>query len=185
MNQSRLRHIIVDSIREIIFGLEDSFVSTLGTITGIAVVTHSTYVVILSGLVLLAAESTSMGAGSYLSSKTATQARDSAGRKQERFQSSRHEHPLRAGFVMFVFYVLGGIVPLGPYFLFPIDTAIPISILLTVFALLGIGIWSAEYTKRPRIRSGLEMAGISLGAALLGIIVGQLVHIYFGVDVAV
>ena len=167
-------------MREIIFGLEDSFVSTLGTITGIAVVTQSTYIVILSGLVLLAAESSSMGAGSYLSSKTATQARASTSQKQI---LARHEHPLRAGIVMFIFYVMGGIVPLGPYFLFTIDTAIPISIVLTVLALFGLGIWSAEYTKRPRLRSGLEMAGISIGAALLGIIVGQLVHQFFGVDV--
>ena len=41
------------SIREIVFGMEDSLVSTLGAITGIAAGTGSTYVVILSGIVLI------------------------------------------------------------------------------------------------------------------------------------
>ncbi|PIQ67336.1 hypothetical protein COY25_03345 [Candidatus Uhrbacteria bacterium CG_4_10_14_0_2_um_filter_41_7] len=59
------------SIREIVFGMEDSLVSTLGAITGIAAGTGSTYVVILSGIVLIFVEAVSMTAGSYLSSKSA------------------------------------------------------------------------------------------------------------------
>ncbi|MCH8049330.1 VIT1/CCC1 transporter family protein [Patescibacteria group bacterium] len=62
---------IETSIREIVFGLEDSLVSTLGVVTGIAVGTGSTYVVILSGIVLIFVEGLSMAAGSYLSSKSA------------------------------------------------------------------------------------------------------------------
>ncbi|PIR47436.1 hypothetical protein COV06_03185 [Candidatus Uhrbacteria bacterium CG10_big_fil_rev_8_21_14_0_10_50_16] len=57
-------------VEEVVFGVEDSLVSTLGAITGIAAGTQSTYIVILSGIVLLFAEATSMTAGSYLSSKS-------------------------------------------------------------------------------------------------------------------
>ena len=57
-------------VEEIVFGVEDSLVSTLGALTGIAVGTQSSYVVLVSGLVLIAAESLSMTAGSYLSSKS-------------------------------------------------------------------------------------------------------------------
>jgi len=62
---------IQTSIREIVFGMEDSLVSTLGAITGIAAGTGSTFVVVLSGTVLIFAEALSMTAGSYLSSKSA------------------------------------------------------------------------------------------------------------------
>ncbi|MFH1632147.1 MAG: VIT1/CCC1 transporter family protein [bacterium] len=67
----KLRSRIESSIREIVFGLEDSLVSTLGAITGIAAGTGSTYIVVLSGVVLIFAEAVSMAAGSYLSSKSA------------------------------------------------------------------------------------------------------------------
>lgn len=63
-------------MREIVFGLEDSLVSTLGAVTGIAAGTGSRYVVILSGLVLIVVEGLSMAAGSYLSSKSAREVFD-------------------------------------------------------------------------------------------------------------
>ena len=62
----RLRRVV----EEVVFGVEDSLVSTLGALTGIAIGTQSTYVVVLSGIVLIFAEATSMTAGSYLSSKS-------------------------------------------------------------------------------------------------------------------
>lgn len=56
-------------VEEVVFGVEDSLVSTLGALTGIAIGTQSTFVVVLSGVVLIFAEAVSMTAGSYLSSK--------------------------------------------------------------------------------------------------------------------
>ncbi len=71
MSTGGFRERIQTSIREIVFGMEDALVSTLGTITGIAAGTGSTFVVVLSGIVLIFAEALSMSAGSYLSSKSA------------------------------------------------------------------------------------------------------------------
>ena len=56
-------------VREVVFGLEDSLVSTLGVVVGIAVGTDSRYMVILSALIIIVVESLSMSAGTYLSSK--------------------------------------------------------------------------------------------------------------------
>jgi predicted membrane protein (TIGR00267 family) len=61
---------ISTNIREVIFGAEDGMVSTLGAITGIAAGTANSKIVILSGLVIIAVESISMGIGSYLSNKS-------------------------------------------------------------------------------------------------------------------
>lgn len=57
--------------REMVFGMEDGMVSTLGAITGIAAATGSHFTVVLSGLVIISVESISMAVGSYLSSKSA------------------------------------------------------------------------------------------------------------------
>ena len=59
------------TFREMIFGMEDGMVSTLGAITGIAAASGSYFAVILAGLVIISVESISMAVGSYLSSKSA------------------------------------------------------------------------------------------------------------------
>ena len=58
-------------IREIVFGFEDSLVSTLGVVTGVAIGSQSQFIVVLTGSVLIFVEGLSMAAGSYLSSKSA------------------------------------------------------------------------------------------------------------------
>lgn len=57
-------------VREIVFGMEDGMVSTMGAITGIAAGTMNHFTVVLSGCVIIAVESISMSVGSYLSSKS-------------------------------------------------------------------------------------------------------------------
>lgn len=174
---------IAKSLREIVFGLEDGLVSTLGTLTGVAVGTQNASVVVLSGLVLVAVEATSMAAGSYLSSKTAQEAeRVWSGEKKDvpldgdmdLFQA----HPVQAGMVMWVFYVIGGAVPLLPYLLFSFDVAFWVSILCTVGTLFAVGAGSSFYTKRPAMRSAIEMVTVSCVAALLGYVIGRVAGIY-------
>ncbi len=57
-------------IREVVFGMEDGMVSTLGSVTGIAVGSGNHSTVVLAGLVIIAVESISMGIGSYLSNRS-------------------------------------------------------------------------------------------------------------------
>lgn len=57
-------------IREVVFGVEDGIVSTVGALTGIAVAVNDQFTVIISGIVIVAVESISMGIGSYLSNKS-------------------------------------------------------------------------------------------------------------------
>ena len=57
-------------LSEIVFGMEDGMVSTLGSITGIAVGSGDHFIVLLAGSVIIAVESVSMGIGSYLSNRS-------------------------------------------------------------------------------------------------------------------
>ncbi len=57
-------------VREVVFGIEDGMVSTMGAVTGIAAATVHHYTVVLAGLVIISVESISMAVGSYLSSKS-------------------------------------------------------------------------------------------------------------------
>jgi VIT1/CCC1 family predicted Fe2+/Mn2+ transporter len=60
-------------LRDGVFGAQDGLISTLGALTGIAGGTGDRAVVLLSGAVVIAVESLSMGAGAYLSSKAQTE----------------------------------------------------------------------------------------------------------------
>lgn len=64
---------VLDIMREIIFGVEDGMVSTMGAITGIAAGTGNHFLVVLSGVVIIAVESISMAVGSYVSNKSEQQ----------------------------------------------------------------------------------------------------------------
>jgi len=181
MRANHAKHRLLGSIREIVFGLEDSLVSTLGTITGIAAGTQSTYIVLLSGLVLIAVEATSMSAGSYLSSKSAAEAEREIA-KEEGKDAVIETTPLRAAIVMGIFYFLGGFVPLAPYFFLPVAAAVWPSVAATVVILFLVGVWSAKVTKRSVWKGGVEMVVVSIGAAILGYLIGRIAHQQFGVQ---
>ncbi len=57
-------------LKEVVFGMEDGMVSTMGAITGIAIGTSDQFVIILAGFVIISVESVSMAVGSYLSNKS-------------------------------------------------------------------------------------------------------------------
>ncbi len=90
MRQRRRRDFLGGAVREVVFGLEDSLVSTLGAVAGVSIGSGDRGVVILAGLVLVTVEAISMAAGSFLSTESAQQvskerhAQDSARILQER-----------------------------------------------------------------------------------------------------
>lgn len=61
---------INSTLRELVFGVEDGMVSTMGAVTGIATGTGNHIIVVLSGFVIIAVESISMAVGSYISNKS-------------------------------------------------------------------------------------------------------------------
>ena len=88
--------------------------------------------------------------------------------------SAELAHPIKAGVVMFLSFVAGSAVPLLPY-LFGVGAwALPVSWMLSVGTLLGVGVFKGVLTARPRLRSGLEFAGVALSAALVGWLLGKL-----------
>jgi len=81
---------IIPFVREIVFGVEDGMISTLGVLVGIAVGTNNHFVIILSGFVIIVVESISMGVGSYLSAKSV---REIVERKLEEEKMELTEYP--------------------------------------------------------------------------------------------
>jgi predicted membrane protein (TIGR00267 family) len=75
-------------------------------------------------------------------------------------------------------YIAGGMVPLAPYFFFSkIQSALIVSVIVTLFALLAFGYIKGRFTVKKPIRSAWQtvvVGGLAASAAfLLAKLVGQ------------
>ena len=155
-------------VRNMIFGAEDSLVSTVGVVFGIATANPAKGLIVLSGLLVIAVEALSMGAGAYLSEIS----------EQELDENKENDKiiPIIDGLVMFLSYFFAGFIPLSPYFFLEPNTAKYISILFSVAALFFLG-----YLPTRRIKSAVRMAVVAGLAILLGFLIATLSKLYLGV----
>jgi len=142
------------NLRNFIFGVEDSLVSTVG---------------LLAGLVLIVVEGLSMGVGSFLTEETTEE------------MSGYAPQPLKAfkgAIVMLISYSLAGLIPLAPYAFIQDNTAVIVSVIVSLIGLFGLGIGTSIFYHRPRpwVR-GLKMVVLGGIAVLFGMLVGNLVHL--------
>jgi len=86
------------------------------------------------------------------------------------------EDPVGNAVIMGTAYVGGGLVPVLPYLLLPLSTAVPVSIAGTFLALFLFGGLKGRIVKQSWWRSGLEMLSVAGVAALAGFLVGHLVN---------
>ena len=96
---------IAESIREVVFGMEDGMVSTMGAITGIAIGSENHFIVVLAGIVIVSVESISMGVGSYLSNKSEREVDE---RMLSEEQQEIREYPKEEKKELFEFFVRDG-----------------------------------------------------------------------------
>jgi VIT1/CCC1 family predicted Fe2+/Mn2+ transporter len=93
-------------------------------------------------------------------------------RLEYRHSPSVSTSPHRAAMIMGVFYVCGGVFTLIPYWVLPIDRAIPFAIIATFAALFGVGVLKATLTGANLWRSGIEVLVVSTIAAAIGYGIG-------------
>ncbi|OHB23046.1 MAG: hypothetical protein A2939_05680 [Parcubacteria group bacterium RIFCSPLOWO2_01_FULL_48_18] len=153
-------------LRNFIFGVEDSLVSTVGLLSGVAITGAEARTVFATGIILIFVEAFSMAVGSFLSEHSA-----------EEFMQ-KNETPLRQslflGGVMFVSYFVAGFVPLLPYVFFPLNSAFWYSIGFSLLALFLLGVFSARLSKINFVKGGARMLIIGGIAIAVGVLVGRI-----------
>lgn len=149
------------------FGFNDALVSTTGVIVGVAAGTGQKEVVILAGTVTILVEALSMGAGQYLSSRSAHQLD-----KTESFR-----RPLAGGIIMMIAYFLAGLVPLLSVIIFPIEYAIYVAIAASLTFLLILGYAKGKIVGTSPVRSALEVFIIGGLAVMIGLVAGNLLTV--------
>ena len=211
------------SIRDIVFGLEDGMVSTLGALTGIAIGSQNHFTIVLAGMVIIAVESISMAVGTYLSAKSvrnvemrklkeekeeitqypdeerqelaemyiadgwpeelSQQMAETASKSPTLFLNemayrelnispNNQENPMHNAIFMLFSYIGGGLLPVLPYFFFPIAIALPFSIIATLVGLFTLGSFATKFTNQIWWKAGLEMLALASLAAGIGYAIG-------------
>jgi VIT1/CCC1 family predicted Fe2+/Mn2+ transporter len=156
-------------VRNIIFGVEDSLVSTVGLLSGIVVGGVSKPTILLTGVVLIFVEAFSMAIGSLLSEYSAE---EYLVQKEVSMRQSTI-----AGMVMFASYFCSGFLPFAPYLMFPIDQALWISIFLSISALAVLGVISARISHVNPLKHSLRVTLLGGLAIAAGVSVGTLFHV--------
>jgi vacuolar iron transporter family protein len=81
--------------------------------------------------------------------------------------------PLKSAFRMFGAFLIGGILPIIPYFFSSGYVPLLIAIGTSLFASFVIGAFKSKLANLSMIRGGLEMAGMGTGIALIGYGIGS------------
>lgn len=156
-------------LRNFIFGVEDSLVSTVGLLAGVAAGGVTPRAILTTGLVLIVVEGFSMGVGSFLTEETTE---EMAGGNPHTLEA------IKGAITMLVSYCLAGLLPLAPYVLLTGQLAVITSVAVSLLGLMILGYGTSLYYKRPKPWArALKMLFLGGMAVLAGMLIGKLFHL--------
>ena len=162
------KNVLAEYLRSFVFGVEDSLASTVGLLSGIAIAGVARETILLTGVILILVEAFSMAMGDFLSEYSS----ESYIRQAE--VPSRRS--FTAALIMFFSYLLAGLIPLFPYLILISESAVWLSIGLSLLALFSLGIIGAKISNTNTLKSGLRMFLIGGTAIFVGVIVGSFLN---------
>jgi predicted membrane protein (TIGR00267 family) len=94
--------------------------------------------------------------------------------EEHQLQPVNRRNALRSAIIVGIAAIIGSLIPLIPFLIFPVTTAILLSVALSAVVLFVVGAIKARMTIGHPGKSGLEMAVIGTVSALVGYGVGAL-----------
>jgi predicted membrane protein (TIGR00267 family) len=178
------------TLKDLILGGQDGLVNVLGLVLGVATATYmlpnATRLVIIAGLSGTVAESLSMAAVAYTSSKAARdfysgilKRNHNKASTTRKFSSlfQEYSNPLRSAIIVGLASVVGSIIPLITFFFMPVKQAAISSVAIALVILFSTGAYKSKLTGVGNwFKSGIEMMLIGGLAAIAGFAVGKLLE---------
>ena len=165
------------TVREILMGAQDNLTNVLAVMLGVSIGSGRAELVALAGLSAAVAEAVSMGGVLYSSTRAerALDARDAdaagdAGRPAG--TASVGLAPLWSGVATFTAALVGGLLPLVPFALLPLPSAVVVSVATSVAALFGLGLVIGRVSGTVPWRDGVRLVLVASVAALAAALVG-------------
>lgn len=163
LDEERLRY-----AGSIVLGLNDALVELTGALAGLTLALQDVKLIALSGLITGIAASMSMAASEYLSTRSEDTTRQ----------------PVRAAIYTGIAYIVTVALLVLPYLLFDnyiLDLIITLIIAVVIIAVFNYYI-SVAKGESFRARFA-EMAGLSLGVAVISFVIGYFIRQWLGVEV--
>ncbi len=157
-------------VGSIVLGLNDALVELTGALAGLTFALRNTQLIALAGLVTGLAASLSMAASEYLSTKSEGE--------------TEGKSALKSSIYTGITYVLTVIILILPYLLIQdYVLCLAITLALSVLIILAFTYYTSVAKDLPMARRFLEMAGISLGVAVISFGIGTVIRLVLGVEV--
>jgi VIT1/CCC1 family predicted Fe2+/Mn2+ transporter len=163
LDEERLRY-----AGSVVLGLNDALVELTGALAGLTLALRDVKLIALSGLVTGIAASLSMAASEYLSTRS----------------EKTDKHPVRAAVYTGIAYIFTVTLLVLPYLLiqdYILDLVIALATAVIIIAVFNYYISVAK--DEPFKKSFLEMAGLSLGVALISFVIGYFIRGWLGIEV--
>ena len=150
-------------LRSILFGIEDSLISTTGLIAGISVGSKNNRFVFLAVIVAIFIEGVAMGVGEYLS--------DDEVNDLDKLKRNI-DNPLLSGLLMLISYIFAGMILLSPILFVSFPTSLVISIVFAFLAFFMLGYTKGKLLNTSPVRGGLKILTVGGFATILGLLMG-------------
>lgn len=172
----------LEYIKSIVFGLNDGLVEILAAVAGLAALATTSSVVIAGGIIVAVSGTLSMAGGAYLASKSQNIVSKAVERDGK--MKTKTGEPMKDAYYTGVFYFLGALVPILP-FIFGAKSylGIALAMIFDIIVLTVASIVIAVVSDTSVKRRTFEMIAISIGAALVTIVIGTIARVYFGIVV--
>ncbi len=152
----------------VVLGLNDALVELTGALAGLTLAFQNTKLIALSGIITGTAAAMSMALSEYLSTRS----------------EQTNRQPVRAAVYTGIAYIITVTLLILPYLLITnyfVDLALALSIAVLIIAAFNYYISVAK--DEPFRQRFLEMAGLSLGVAVISFIIGYFIGQALGVQI--
>lgn len=158
----------LEYIGSMVLGLNDALVELTGALAGLTLALQNTRLIALTGLITGIAASLSMASSEYLSTKS----------------EKNSKNPIWAAIYTGIAYICTVILLIIPFFIFTnVFISLGITILISIIIILFFSFYVSVIQEITFKRHFFEMAGLSLGVALISFIIGYLVRYFFHIEI--
>jgi VIT1/CCC1 family predicted Fe2+/Mn2+ transporter len=161
------------TVREILMGAQDNLTNVLAVVLGVTIGAGRADFVALAGLSAGIAESVSMGGVLY----NATRAEQQMAAQEGRATDAARLSPVFSGAVTFASSLVAGMVPLAPFALLPVSSAIVLSMVLSLTGLFALGSVTGRVAGGTWLTEGLRLVAVAGIAALAAAAVGATLQV--------
>lgn len=164
LDEDRLKY-----VGAMVLGLNDALVELTGTIAGLTFALTNTRIVALSGIITGVSATLSMAASNYLAER-----------------ADGNPNALKSCIYTGVAYLVTVALLVLPYLLYPAEmyvAALATMLIIVILIIFLFNYYISVAKMLPFRRRFLEMAGISLGVALISFVIGLLVKKFLGIDI--